>query len=213
MLAALAARLTAWPALLSSSLGLGRAASDRAEEPDDWLVSRARRGDRRAFEDLYRRHAPLVWRVLTRVCGPDPEREDLVQQVFLEVFRALENFRGDAAFGTYLYRVATNVALDHLERRWRRPRALPAEKLLDLDDPSPSPERQAQGREHLRVVYTLLDRIKPKKRLAFLLRVVEGLSLEEVGAVVGARPDTVAQRVRYAHEELQDMLARRGVDP
>ncbi|HEY0714710.1 MAG TPA: sigma-70 family RNA polymerase sigma factor, partial [Polyangia bacterium] len=92
----------------------------RGGDRDEDLVARALRGDRQAFDDLYRRHVDLVWGRLGRLIGPDPEREDLVQQTFLEVFRGLPRFRGDARFATFLYRVMLNLACDHLKRRGRR---------------------------------------------------------------------------------------------
>lgn len=170
---------------------------------DDELVARAMRGDRQAFDDLYRRHVDLVWGRLGRLIGPDPEREDLVQQIFLEVFRSLPRFRGDASFRTFLYRVMLNLASDHLKRRGKR--ASHVIDVADLDqlvDGAGSPELRAAERERLARTMTLLDRIKPKKRLAFVLRVVEGLSLEAIAELVEATPAAVAQRVRHAHLEL-----------
>ena len=99
-------------------------------DSDQALVERARGGDRGAFDELYRRHADLVWSRLGRLLGPDPEREDLLQQIFFEVFRDLWRFRGEAAFRTFLYRVVVNIACDHLKRRARRPRPVSA---ADLD--------------------------------------------------------------------------------
>lgn len=178
------------------------------QDVDQWLIAGVRQGDHRAFSSLYRRHAPRVWRLLTRVLGADTEREDLLQQVFVDVFKSLDGFRGDAAFATYLHRVAFNRALEHLDRRRGRPvlDSLDHHAALEATD---SPERRAAARERLSFVWVLLDRMKPKKRIAFILRVVEGWTLEEIGEAVGARPNAVAQRVRHAYRELDTMLARR----
>jgi RNA polymerase sigma-70 factor (ECF subfamily) len=179
---------------------------------DEVLVARALGGDRGAYDQLYRRTVDVVWYRLTRLLGPDPEREDLTQQVFLEVFGRLERFRGEARFRTFVCRVAVNMAIDHLERRRRRPGLLP--EAFDIPaDPAASPEQQAEQRQRVALIWSLLDRIKPKKRVAFVLRVVEGLSLEEVAELVGATVPAVAQRVRHAHDELQTMLIRRRVLP
>jgi RNA polymerase sigma-70 factor (ECF subfamily) len=177
-------------------------------DADEALVARAQRGDRAAFDQLYRRYVDLVWTRLGRLIGPDPDREDLLQQIFLEVFRDLPRFRGEASFRTFLYRVVVNIACDHLKRRARRPRPVSAADLDDLVDAGRSPESRAAERERLALTLSLLDRIKPKKRIAFLLRVVEGLSLEEVADIVRARPAAVAQRVRHAHRELDRLLGR-----
>jgi RNA polymerase sigma-70 factor (ECF subfamily) len=183
------------------------------EDADEPLVARARGGDRRAYDELYRRNVDVVWHRLTRLLGPDPEREDLTQQVFLEAFRGLEGFRGQARFRTFLCRVAVNKAIDHLERQRRRPRPLAPEDFDLVIETGASPEQRADQRQQLALVFSLLDRIKPKKRVAFALRVIEGLSLEEVAELVQATVPAVAQRVRHAHDELQAMLARRGSLP
>ena len=190
--------------------------SGAAERPravpdsDEDLVRRALGGDRPSFDGLYRRHVDMVWRRIGRLIGPDPEREDLVQQIFFEVFQGLGKFRGEALFRTYLHRVVINTAFDHLKRRGRRPRAAAPEALEAVIDPAASPEARVQEREALAATSALLDRIKPKKRIAFVLRVVEGLSLEEIAALVDARPAAVAQRVRHAHLELEALLARQS---
>jgi RNA polymerase sigma-70 factor, ECF subfamily len=177
---------------------------------DNDLVKRALGGDRQAFDDLYRRHVDVLWRRLGRIIGPDPEREDLVQQIFFDVFRTLDRFRGEAAFATFLHRVMLNTAYDHLKRRARRPQSATPEVLALLIDPAASPEHRAAERERLAATSALLDRIKPKKRIAFVLRVVEGLSLEEIATLVDATPAAVAQRVRHAHAEIEALLARLG---
>jgi RNA polymerase sigma-70 factor (ECF subfamily) len=180
----------------------------RAEmvEGEEWLVRRAAQGERQAREELYRRHADQVWNRLQRLVGPDPDREDLMQQIFLEVFQGLARFRGEAAFSTYLYRVQVNVVCDHLRRRGRRPLSLPDEMFDAVQALDASPEQNAQSRERLALIWAALDRLKPKKRVALVLAVVEGLSLEEIGALVEASADTVAKRIEHARKELQAML-------
>ena len=180
-------------------------------QTDEELVAEAARGERWAFDALYQRHVDAVWRRLTRLLGPDPEREDLTQQIFLEVFRGLARFRGDASFATYLYRVATNAAYDQLKRRGRRPVELAPDAMDVAPSVGETPEELAERKQTLAVTWSLLERIKPKKRVAFVLRVVEELSLEEVALQVDSNVPTVAQRVRHAHKELMAMLARRGL--
>jgi RNA polymerase sigma-70 factor, ECF subfamily len=193
-------------ALLSASLPL-RAVP--AVEEDVQLIDRIKRGDRRAFDQLFRRHADDVFRRLTRLIGPDPEREDLVQEVFVAAFRGIDRFRGEAAFSTWLYRVVVNVAYGHLRKRRRAPAEL--EAAIDAELAicgEASPEAAAAQREELVRALDFLDRLKPKKRIAFVLRVVEGMSLEEIGKIVDARPAAVGQRVRHAKRELDAMIAK-----
>lgn len=185
-----------------------------ARDVDQRLAARAGAGDRRAFDELYRRHADWVYRRLTRLIGPRPEREDLMQHVFLEAYRALPGFRGEAAFSTFLYRIVVNVAYDHLRRRrpqqvsWDELEGGELGELGDLCAPGASPEVAARERQQLERVLSCLNRIKPKKRIAFVLRVVEGLSLEEIAEVVGANAPAVGQRVKHAHREVCAMLER-----
>jgi RNA polymerase sigma-70 factor, ECF subfamily len=174
------------------------------------LVAGARDGNVDMFTELYHRHADQVFARLTRLVGPVPEREDLLQHIFLDVHRALPQFRGDSAFTTFLYRIVVNVAYEYLDRRRRRPtESLDEAALATLLSPHSSPEQRAQQREELALLFELLGRLKPKKRIAFMLVVVEGMSYDEAATVVGAESPAVKQRVLAARRELDALLARR----
>lgn len=180
-------------------------------DPDLVLVTRWRGGDPDAFAAIYRVHAARVYRRLTRILGPIAEREDLVQDVFLNLYRALPRFRGEAALGTMIQRIAINVACDHLRRQRRRPATpLPAAFFDELVTPGTPPDQLAQLREELAHVFACLAKIKPKKRVAFLLRVVDGLGFDEIGQLVDASPETVAKRVQHGQRELDALMARGG---
>ncbi|MCA9669204.1 MAG: RNA polymerase sigma factor [Myxococcales bacterium] len=199
-------------ALLASALSLPeprRRAADTGGLDDAELVTRARGGDRDAFDQLFRRHIDEVYRRMARLVGGDPEREDLVQEVFVHAYRGLARFRGDAAFSTWLYTIVVRVAYGHLRRRRRRP--LLEGQLLEQLEPvsnAASPEQRALEREQLLRLHQMLARIKPKKRIAFVMRVVEGLSLGEIADIVGATPAAVGQRIKHAQRELEAMLLR-----
>jgi RNA polymerase sigma-70 factor (ECF subfamily) len=181
----------------------------RGADRDAELVARLRSGDRGAFAQLYEQHVDAVYARITRLVGPVAEREDLVQETFLGVFRALPTFRGEAALATLLYRITINVACEHLRRRARRPTVPLDEAALErLVAPDASPEASARRRQEVARVLRCLDRIKPKKRVALLLRVVEGLAIEEIAALVDATPDAVAKRVQHAMKELVVLMAR-----
>lgn len=180
--------------------------------PDDAeLIARFRAGDTAAFPALYRTHVAAVYRRLTRILGPIPEREDLTQDVFFALHRALPRFRGEARIATMIQRIAINVAYDHLRRARRRPAApLPAAFFDELIAPGSPPDVVAELRQQLATVFACLAKIKPKKRVAFLLRVIDGLSFEDIGKLVDATPDAVAKRVQHAQHELDALLARHG---
>ena len=186
-------------------------ARDVEVDPDAALVARWRAGDPDAFAVIYRLHAAPVYRRLTRILGPITEREDLTQDVFLNVYRALTSFRGDAALATIIQRIAINIACDHLRRQRRRPATqLPAAFFEELVAPGTPPDRIAQVREELARVFACLAKIKPKKRIALLLRVVDGLGFDEIGVLVDASPETVAKRVQHGQRELDALVARAG---
>jgi RNA polymerase sigma-70 factor (ECF subfamily) len=176
---------------------------------DDELVARHLEGDPEAFVALYRAHGRAVYRRLTRILGPVAERDDVVQEVFLALHQALPRFRGDAKLTTLIHRIAINKACEHLRRSSRRPVALAGEHVVDeLPIAAASPEHRIAAREELERVLSCLNKIKPKKRVAFLLRVVDGLSFEQIGELVEATPETVAKRVQHGQRELDALLAR-----
>lgn len=204
----------ALPTLVAAMMTRRLAPQRRHDEQraDSELIAWALGGDPTAFDALYRRHVDAVWGRLTRLMGPDPDREDLTQQIFMEVFRGLSRFRGDASFRTYLGQVAVHVACDHLGRRRRRPQPVSDEILETLSTPDASPELRAEQRQRLHLTWTVLDRVKPKKRVAFILRTVEEMSLEEIAELVGASVSTVAKRVKHAEDEVVRLLAQRTRD-
>ncbi len=193
-------------------LAADRANVRAASAADDLaLVDRHRAGDPTAFALIYRAHAAAVHRRLSRLLGPVPEREDLLQDVFLALHRVLPTFRGDAALATLIQRIAINKACELLRARYRRPTTPVDGAFFDeLVSGAGTPEAQASTREELCAVFACLARIKPKKRVALLLRVVEGLSFEQIGQLVDATPEAVAKRVQHGHQELTALLSRRG---
>jgi RNA polymerase sigma-70 factor (ECF subfamily) len=171
------------------------------------LIERARRRDAAAFRDLFRAHLSAVHRVVYRIHGPGPDVEDLVQTTFVEAFRSLPDFRGDALFSTWLTRIAVRVTLRASRRR--PPRALPLEAALEPADGGAGPERLAAAREGLLIIDGLLDELRPKQRVAFVLHVLEGYSIDEVGAIVNASISAVKVRIHDARRRMEKSLKRR----
>jgi len=191
---------------------VGDAAGDGGGDGDDApLVVAARAGDRRSFRELYLRHLDDVYGRMTRIVGPVSERDDLVQQVFIDVHQALPRFRGEARFSTFLHRITINVAYEHLRRRRRgddRNLQLPDDELDRLVAVGASPEARAAEREELARVFQHLAALKPKLRIAFVLVAIEGMPLADAAELVGAERDTVKQRVLNARRALSERLAR-----
>jgi RNA polymerase sigma-70 factor, ECF subfamily len=182
----------------------------RARQDEDRpLVERAARGDREALGELFTRHAPAVRRLLASVIGPCDELDDLVQEVFIQVHRSLSGFRGDSKFSTWLHQVTVYAAYNHLRRPRRRWIPTLPERFSSLESPpGDSPHERLHGRETLRRLHAILDSIKPKKRVAFILFAVRGHSVNEVARMVGAPVPTVKSRIWFARRELRKKAAR-----
>jgi RNA polymerase sigma-70 factor, ECF subfamily len=188
---------------------IARPSAPPPPEQDDDLLARHQAGEPDAFAAIYRAHSVAVYRRLSRILGPVPEREDLTQDVFFALHKTLPRFRGESQLSTLIHRIAINRACDYLRRRARRPVALVDGAFFDdVIGPASSPEVQSAAREDLVRVFACLAKIKPKKRIAFLLRVVEGMSFEEISQLTEATPEAVAKRVQHAQHELDVLLAR-----
>lgn len=175
---------------------------------EEELVARARQNEPDAIHAIYQRHAAAVYRRLTHLLGADPEREDLMQEVFVDLFRQLERYRGGASLRTYVLQIAAHKACDHLRQRRRRGPTLT--EAQEVHSAAPSPEERVGHAQELAFVGEALEKLTPKKRIAFLLRMVDNLSLKEIAEQVGATVFTVAQRLRHADRELRDHLERAG---
>lgn len=173
----------------------------------DGLVRRAAAGDPEAFRALFVRHKSDVSRLVYRMLNAPGDLEDVVQEVFVQVFRSLKDFRGQSKFSTWLHRVTVNVVLMH--RRSARSRPVLAEELpgeVVADAAQVLPDDEVDRRERMRAFRRLLARLADKKRIVFVLHELEGLSPAEISDVVGAPVLTVRTRLFYARRELEAML-------
>lgn len=163
------------------------------------LILGCQRHERVAQAAFYQAYKEEVLRTLYRVLGPDTELEDVLQDVFVEAFRSIDRFRGDAKITTWLYRVAVNVALQRLRKRSRRPQTQPAAEADLLHEQTPL--RSLQQKEARRQVYEVLDTIAPKKRTVFVLHELMGLNAKEIAEIVETNVLTVRTRLHYARKE------------
>lgn len=190
---------------------------EHAALADAALVALARRHDEAAVRILVRRHNRRLFRVARSVLRDDAEAEDVVQATYVRAFTRLEGFRGEAALGTWLTRIALNEALGRL--RQRRPRA-------DLDAldaaaaegesvivfpmlPAPAGPESEAGRAQVRqVLERAVDQLPEPFRLVFVLREIEGLSTEEAATLLAIRPETVKTRLHRARRLLRLAIER-----
>ncbi len=170
-------------------------------------VTRARAGDARAFQELYRTHRREVARLATRLIGPRADVEDVIQEVFIQVFRSLVNFRGESRFTTWLHRVTVNVALMHLRAARSRPQLGHEAPVEPAAPEEVSPVEGAARNERMRALYRILDTLTEKKRAVFILHDLEGTPAATIGKILDIPVLTVRTRLFYARKEVYAAMA------
>ncbi len=183
---------------------------------DDSLVAQAQKKDYQAFEELVKRYEGKIYGHTLRMVGNREDAQDVLQETFLNVFKSLENFRGDSSFSTWIYRIATNNALMRLRKLSHAER--------ELNDELPPPEsmkRQALAshildpkdafleKEMLRELDKAVERLPEKYRTIFLLRDVEEFSTERTATVLGISEAAVKSRLHRARLFIREALLRK----
>jgi RNA polymerase sigma-70 factor (ECF subfamily) len=178
--------------------------ADRAPLPDDDLLLRCQRRDDDAVRELTRRYNQRLFRIARGILRDDAAAEDVVQETYIRVFTHLEQFRGDSSVGTWLVRIAINLALGRL--RSRRPSVDIASVTPVSSDPDP--ESLMAHHELRTLIERAIDTLPDAFRLVFVARVVEGLSIEETAELLHLRPETVKTRVHRARRALRRSLEK-----
>jgi RNA polymerase sigma-70 factor, ECF subfamily len=182
----------------------------RTQEPDAATLQGCREGNVAALGRVFESQSPALERLLFRVLGPDEAVEDVLQATFEAAIVSFPRFRGEASVKTWLSRIAVRLAQEHFRKRNRR-RRIGLSLLSEEPEVSDAdPEAGLQHRVHLRRVYQHLDQVDAKKRTALLLHVVEGHSIAEVAALMGASETATKSRIFWARRNL---LARVARDP
>lgn len=181
-------------------------------ETDQQLVIRAQKGDTRAFDLLVLKYQGRIATLVARFVSDPVEVEDVTQEAFIKAFRALPKFRGESAFYTWLYRIASNAAKNYLVARGRRPLASAdvddaeyfedAESLRDIE----TPETRYFGGELAKAVQQTLDDMPDELRIALTLREFDGLSYEEIADVMACPVGTVRSRIFRAREAVDSRV-------
>jgi RNA polymerase sigma-70 factor (ECF subfamily) len=180
------------------------------------LIESCQRGDREAFRELFEMHKDRVWTIALHFTGDEAAARDIAQQVFLKLFTAIGQFRHESSFTTWLHRLVVNACLD--ERR-RRSRLISFDFFGrgDEDEDASAMDgklaEQSVQEDHISqielsaTVKAAVKELKPKLRIAILLKYFEGLSYDEMARVLGCSPGTVASRLNRGHKELARKLA------
>lgn len=184
------------PPIASTAASKGSGADDVA------LVAACRAGDRRALSALYTLHAPHLEHLLSRLLGPNGDVDDALQQTLIAATAAFANFRGEASVRTWLGRIAVHQAYALLRQPERRRRVSLSLIVDHAQANDVGAEREHEARRRLARLYEHLDQIAPKQRVAFVLHVIEGHSIDEVTALMGAGVAATKSRVMWARRQL-----------
>ncbi|MDY7538288.1 RNA polymerase sigma factor RpoE [Undibacterium sp. RTI2.1] len=183
-------------------------------EIDQLLVERVQRGDKKAFELLVSKYQRKLMRLVSRLVHDQAEAEDVVQESFIKAYRAMGNFRGDAAFYTWLYRIGVNTAKNYLVTQGRRaPTSTDAdieeaETFVDADGLRDinTPESLLASKQIADTVNNAMLALPEELRNAITLREIEGLSYDEIAEVMLCPIGTVRSRIFRAREAIAEKL-------
>ncbi len=183
--------------------------SEAIPESDRDLVQRHRYGDAEAFDEIYQRHAEMIYNLAYRLSGDEDQASDLAQEVFFRAFRHLERFRGRSSLKTWLYRVGLNHCRSRLaRRRWFFVPVAEGDPTegLQLVDRRRDPEARAMAGERDQILHRALAKLPLPFREVVVLCDLEGLTYEEIAEVLGVRIGTVRSRIARARGKLRVLL-------
>lgn len=189
---------------------------ERPSEPTEALIERCLTGDVVAFERLVKQHHPQVYAYASRMVGLEAA-QDVTQDVFLRVYRALHTYRGDGSFSTWLYRITYNVCIDYRRRAQRElARSVSLDGQYGPDEPSAAqllpdaaavnPAERAEEKELEEALHRALMRLSDKHRAVLVLHDMHGFRYDEIKKIVGCSLGTVKSRLYYARRALREEL-------
>lgn len=168
------------------------------------LIKAAASGDMAAFRQLYDRYLDQVTRTVGRYLGPCEEIQDVVQEVFIELHRSLDNISDPQAFGGWVYRVARNVSISHLRSTST---SVTLTDLKVLQEPT-SQWRRLKARQKMRALYTAMNYLSGTQRDALVMYEIEGHTLQEIADITDTSVHTIASRVRRGRQQLLELIEK-----
>ena len=181
---------------------------------DQKLVEKAQKGDKKAFGILVEKYNKKLTRLLSRMVRDQSEIEDIVQDSFIKAYRAINNFRGDSAFYTWLYRIGINTAKNHLVSLGKRPKAMDANEIEEMENyesmselrVSETPESTMMSNQIAETVNGAIQNLPDELREAISLREIDGLCYEEISELMDCPIGTVRSRIFRARETIAEKL-------
>jgi len=196
----------------------GRMAAQERRIDDTILIREAQRGDRAAFEELVRHYDQAVLRLALHLTGTEHDAQDVYQDAFLKAYKNIGSFRFECSFYTWIYRIVTNLCLDHLRKKTVRKEDAPVAKdgnggeydLLDQvadGRAGANPERDLMRRQLGARISGALEKLTPRERMVFELRHYHGLKLRTVGEILHTTEETAKNTLFRATQKLRGQLA------
>ncbi len=182
-------------------------------EEEARILEAVRAGDSDAFALLVRAYEKTVYNLSLRMLGDTQDAQDASQEAFFRAWQALDSFRGESKFSSWLFRLTTNLCLDRLRKRTRTPvfsLTTEEEEVLDIPDERFSPQEELERKELRRAVRRGLLQLEPEFREVLVLRELGGLSYEEIAQTMGLEPGTVKSRLFRARKKLAALLLQDG---
>jgi len=188
--------------------------AQRSRAEDHQLLRQAQTGEERAFEALVRKHQARAWRAARNLVGNDEDASDLTQEAFVRVFRNLSSFDFQHSFTTWLYRIVTNLAIDHLRRRrpvWSTASQSEEGGEQELVDERVAAPGAGLDRDELALeVKACMETLAPHFQSVLMLREIEGLPCNQIAEIVGATHVTVRWRLHRGRKLFQEEWERRA---
>jgi RNA polymerase sigma-70 factor (ECF subfamily) len=172
------------------------------------VISRCQQGDQEASKEIFDKYHKKVYRIAYGVVRHREEALDIVQEVFIKLFRSIKNFKGRSHFYTYLYRMVMNTAIDHVRKTGKGfISSLDEEGSFEpSDEVEKGPERMLLQKELEERVKLAMDKLPAEQKAALIFRDVEGLSYQEMAEAMGCSIGTVMSRLHYGRKRIQELL-------
>ncbi len=169
-------------------------------------LEKARKGDHMAFARIVRKYEPMVANVVIGMLGNTPEADDVGQEVFIRFYRALDHFRGEAALGTYLTRIAINLSLNELKKKKRTVSLFTRNQQNAGYDDISDEGRSHEKKDNEELVKKALEMLDPRFRSVVVLRMIEGYDTKETSRILEIPVGTVLSRLARAQKQLKKIL-------
>jgi RNA polymerase sigma-70 factor (ECF subfamily) len=172
------------------------------------MISRCQQGDQNALREIFDQYHKKVYRIAYGVVRHREDALDIVQEVFIKLFRSIKNFKGKSHFYTYLYRMAMNTAIDHTRKMKRQPSSsMDEDEGFQLSDNAEKrPDRIFAHKELEERVKVAMEKLPAEQKAALIFREVEGLSYQEMAEAMGCSIGTVMSRLHYGRKKIQELL-------